>query len=462
MPDIEIAPELLSPAELFALLDEDEREAEYAKLSPSDLARLSYQWRGWWARPHQLPPEPQPEIFILQGGRGSGKTRGASELVTEWALDNPGCRIALVNATPAEVRDIMIEGVSGLCSVGPVSQRPKYEPSLRRVTWPNGSVAISYAASKPEHLHGPEHHFAWCDGLEVWKPAPSDKPELDPWKSLEMGMRLGDRPRYVVSMVPRRTRLIRSILSRKDVHIAKMSMFANRSNLPDKYVKAVVEQYSGTAMGRTFIDGLFLEEVEGALWKTVTHLDPHRVTGYPQLVRIVIGVDPPGGTVTECGIVAMGLGEDEHGYVLEDGSLAGEPDEWAEQAITLYRKYGADAIVAETNFGGEMVESTIQHVAKDIAERESKRGLHINVVQVHASRGKYVRAEPVAALAKRGKIHHVGHDFELLEEEQTTYVPGPNVRSPNRFDAMVWAASDLFDLEQQSGLVVGWAGRRHH
>lgn len=437
-----------SPAELFLKKHGRKwRSALDKQFTQEDQNLLNHQWRGWWARPEQLPPDGDWFVWALQGGRGSGKTRGASECVQEWALALPGSRGALVGATPGDARDVMVEGQSGVLNTGHVDERPIYEPSKRLVIWPNGTRATVYSAFDPGHIHGPEHHWAWCDGLEVWKAPKSE--ELDPWRSLVMGLRLGDHPRVVCSMVPRATALIKKILAREDAVLARMSTYDNLSNLPQVYVDEILNVYKGTTFGRTFIDGYMLEDVEGALWKQRV-IDASRIATYPPLKRIYVGVDPPGG-VTECGIVTVGVDQYEEIFCLEDASLQAHPQIWAKEAILQCQKYQADAIVAEKNFGGDMVKNTIQQVAFDMQEKgEIDSAPHI--IDVSASRGKYIRAEPAAALHEQGRAHMVGNQFEQLENEMTTYVPGE--ASPNRLDAYVWAVSKC--VKARSAIMAAW------
>jgi len=425
-------PQGSSPAEYLASLPESKRASYINGLSEETKAALLYEWK-FWARPEQLPPTGDWDIWVYLAGRGTGKTRAGAEWARSQAESIPGSHGALVAATPGDARDVMVEGESGILSVCPPWDIPFYEPAKRRLTWKNGSAAHIYSAFDPVHLRGPQFHWAWADELASWKKLKTDPTgrKDNPWDMLMFGLRLGEKPRCVVSTTPKPIELIRELLRDPRCAITRGSTYDNIANLAPSFVELLLSKYEGTTLGRQEINAELLEEIEGALWTQKT-LESCRRTEYPEMVRIVTAVDPTGG-VAEAGIVTAGIGTDGHGYVLDDSSLRGSPDEWARAAITDYNKFKADRIIAEANFGGEMVEHTIRMTAEKLKQSVSYK-------DVHASRGKQIRAEPVAALYEQGRVHHVGV-FPQLEGELTSWVPGE--ASPNRLDALVWAITEL-------------------
>src|SRR2546428_4781566 len=382
-------------------------------LTEAEAEALLYDWR-FWARPSQCEPPGDWGIFFLKAGRGYGKTRAGCEWILGRVKSPPTpVRIALAAKTPADARDVMVTGESGLIAKSPPWFKPIYESSKRRVVWPNGSIATLYSSYKYDTLRGPAHHYAWCDEVASWRFPQST------WDMLMFGLRLGDNPRCVVTSTPRPIPLIKDLLARegKDVAVTHGSTYDNRSNLPPAFFNRVIARYAGTALGAQEIEGLIIGDTPGALW-TRAILEKTRVAKYPELVRVVIGVDPQGTksrTATadgdleppahETGIVAAGLGEDGHGYVLDDASLNGLPHEWGQNVVACYNRLRADLVCGESNFGGDMVESTIRTVDPLISFKP-----------VVASRGKYIRAEPISSLYYRGMIHHVGM-FGGLEDE---------------------------------------------
>lgn len=334
-----------------------------------------------------------------------------------------------MGATGADIRDILIEGESGIKNISPPWFLPTYEPSKRRVVWPNGTVASLYSAEEPDRLRGPQFHWAICDELASWK-----YPET--WDMLMFGLRLGDRPQVAVATTPRPIKIIRDLLKQKGTVVSRGTTYDNKRNLSPVFFEQVISKYEGTRLGRQELNAEILEDVPGALWKRDS-LDNERVTSHPDLIRIVVGVDPHA-TTGETGIVVAGKDSNGHGYILDDLSTGGSPDRWASQVVTGYRKHQADRVAAEINNGGDMVITTIGTVDKNVPVRK-----------LWASRGKQTRAEPIAALYEQGKIHHVGV-FSLLEDELCNWVPGEG-SSPNRLDALVWALTEVM-LNSQ-----GWA-----
>lgn len=406
---------------------------EYAA-RPFEIARPPA-WREI-ARPEQLAPEGDWLTWAFIAGRGAGKTRSAAEWVNEKARENPGCRIALVGRTPADVRDVMIEGESGILAVAPDGAKPVYQSTKRRLTWPNGSTAVAYSAEVPSQLRGPQHHYAWCDEPSSWTDAPKGDAVDTAWNNLVLGLRLGSSPRLVFTTTPKPNALIRTVLSRASTVTTRGSTYDNLSNLAPSFREQVLATYEGTRIGRQELLGELLEDVEGALW-TIDRIDAGRVTSAPDMARVVVAVDPSGGSGPnndEQGIVVAGLGIDGGLYVLADRSCKLSPHGWASRAIGAFREFAADRIIAERNFGGEMVESTILQVDKNVP-----------VKVISASRGKVQRAEPIAALYEHtpARVHHVGA-MPQLEDQLTTWTPRDGT-SPDKLDAMVWALTELTD-----------------
>jgi len=363
--------------------------------------------------------------WLILAGRGWGKTRTGAEAIRRAVFELGYQRIALVAATAADTRDVMVEGESGLLNIGSPDERPLYESSKRRLTWPNGAIATLYSAEESDRLRGPQHDFAWCDEIATWK-------NPDTWDMLLFGLRLGDDPRVVVTTTPRPTKIVKELLADSTCVVTRGTTYENRDNLAPTFYSKIVRRYEGTRLGRQELLAEVLTDTPGALW-TYELLDACRVHELPDLVRVVVAIDP---AVTaneesdETGIIAAGIGSDGHGYVFGDESDIYAPVEWARAAIKLYREHFADLIVAEVNNGGDMVGFTVATVDP-----------HANFKAVRASRGKYTRAEPIAALYEQGFIHHVG-DLAKLEDQLCTWVPGAD--SPDRLDVAVWALTELF------------------
>ncbi|WP_229232743.1 DNA-packaging protein [Sinomonas cyclohexanicum] len=399
----------------------------------SDLADAFRQpatpvWRDI-ARPEQLPPPGDWLVWAIIAGRGFGKTRTGAEATIERALAEPGVRIALVGRTPADVRDVMIEGESGIIACSPEGMRPLYEPSKRRLTWPNGSTAFAYSAEVPSQLRGPQHGFAWCDELSSWSDARKGDAVDTAWSNLTLGLRLGSDTRCVVTTTPKPNALTKAILGRASTVVTRGSTYDNLANMAPAFREQVLAAYEGTRIGRQELNGELLEDVEGALW-TLAMLEEARLMGaMPDLERVVVAVDPSGGG-DEQGIVAAGKGVDGLFYVLADRSCRLSPNGWARRAVQAFHEFAADRVVAEKNYGGSMVESTIRTVAADVP-----------VTMVTATRGKVQRAEPIAALYEQARVRHVGL-FPELEEQLTSWTPASG-GSPDRLDALVWALTDL-------------------
>jgi phage terminase large subunit-like protein len=429
-----------SPAARLAAMARGAREAALNGLSDAETLALLHSWE-FWARPNQLPPPGGWRVWLLLAGRGFGKTRCGAEWVRAQVETGGARRVALVAPTAADLRDVMIEGESGLLAIAPPRFRPLYEPSKRRLTWPNGAVATAFSADEPERLRGPQHDAAWCDELAAWR-----YPEA--WDMLMLGLRLGSEPRAVVTTTPKPVRLIRELLAREaagEVAVTRGSTYENRANLAPAFLAQIVRRYEGTRLGRQELEAELLEDVPGALWSRARLEQPGlRVAAVPELRRIVVAIDPAatsGAEADETGIIVAGLGADGHGYILEDLSGRFAPLDWARQAIAGYRRHEADRIVAEVNNGGEMVAATLRMVDPAVP-----------VTAVRASRGKAVRAEPIAALYEQGRVHHLGA-FPALEDQMCAFAQDParGGQSPDRVDALVWALSELMVTESAAG-----------
>jgi len=418
-------------AERLATMSPEARARALDRLGESEAAALMKRW-PFWARAGQLAPEGDWRVWLLMAGRGFGKTRAGAEWVRAIAEADGTARIALVGATLDEARRVMVEGESGLLAIAPAAERPRFEPSRRRLAWASGATATLYGASEPEALRGPQHSHAWCDEIAKWAYGQAA------WDNLALGLRLGTKPRVVATTTPRPVPLVRALIARGDVAVTRGRTADNRAHLPGDFIAAVEAIYGGTRLGRQELDGELIEEAEGALWTRAT-IERCRARAAPEPARVVVGVDPPAGAGVgsdACGIVVAALGRDGQGYVIEDASVRGaSPEGWARGVAEAAARHGADRVVAEANNGGAMVASVL--AAADA---------RLPVKLVHASRGKSARAEPVALLYERGRVRHVGA-FPALEDEMAgllangEYV-GPG-RSPDRADALVWALTAL-------------------
>jgi phage terminase large subunit-like protein len=390
---------------------------------------LECDWQSL-ARPEQLPPPGDDwSVWLILAGRGAGKTRTGAEWVRGLAESAAIERIALVGPTAADTRDVMVEGESGLLSIAPNSFRPLYEPSKRRLTWPNGVTATMSSSEEPERLRGPQHGAGWLDELGAWR---NVKETFD---MLQFGLRLGKRPRQVITTTPKPIKLLRELMKRSNVAITRGSTYDNRANLAATFFTEIVRRYEGTRLGRQELNAELLDDVQGALWNRDVIEAKRLPAEYAEKIefeRIVVAIDPAisvSEDSDETGIIVAAKGFDERAYVLEDLSGKFSPTEWATRAIAAYRRWSADRIVAEINQGGEMVASTLRVVDPNVPLRV-----------VHAKRGKLIRAEPVSALYEQGRVSHVG-TFEALEDQLCMFAPGVN-DGPDRLDAVVYALSD--------------------
>lgn len=427
----------LSLIEILATLPEDQRETLLDELGVDGQTSLMYSW-DCWRRPKQATPDGDWRVWLIMAGRGFGKTRTGAEFIREQVATGRAKRVALVGATAADVRDTMIEGESGLLSVFPPDQRPRYEPSKRRVTFHNGATATAYSADEPDRLRGPNHDLAWADELAAWR-------YPDAWDQLMFGLRLGDRPRAIVTTTPRPIPIIRRLTALQDgtVHITRGSTYENSANLADAFLNEMRKRYEGTRLGRQELFAEVLDDVDGALWNREM-IERSRVTAIPPFSRLVVAIDPAistGEDSAETGIIVAGIAPNKDGYVLADQTLKGSPNEWAKAAIAAYHTHKADVIVAEANQGGDMVKHTLATIDS-----------RVPVKLVRASRGKRTRAEPVASLYEQNRVHHVGY-FGSLEDQLCSWVPDVS-QSPDRLDALVWALTDLMVDGARSAPVV--------
>jgi phage terminase large subunit-like protein len=380
-------------------------------------------WDFPHARADQHPPRGSWLTWLLRGGRGSGKTRTGSEWTHRRTKVSP--RVALIAPTGPDARDIMIEGESGLLSTAPPGGAPQWEPSKRKLTWPNGAIGSVYSGEEPDRLRGPEHYDAWID-----EPAHTDLIEAV-WDNLLLGLRLGPAPRVCATTTPKPTPWMRTVVGDPTTVSVVTTTYANLDNLAPPWRAMVLARYEGTRKGRQELLGEILTEVEGAMWQP-SMIDDHRVAVAPPLTRIVVGADPAGAVnrrSDETGIVVVGRDEDGDLYVLADHSARYSPQGWATQIGVAYDGHHADRAVVERNYGGDMVRTTLASVRPDIA-----------VTEVTSRRGKALRADPIAALYEQGRVHHVGV-FNELEDQMTSWVLGET--SPDRLDALVHGLTHL-------------------
>lgn len=402
-----------------------------AKASDSELAELEYYW-PFWARPEQLTPAGDWRLWVILAGRGWGKTRTGAESIRA-DIDAGVERVALVGATSADVRDVMVCGESGLLEVFPRHQRPKYEPSKRRVTFHTGATAILYSAEQPDRLRGPQHERAWLDELAAWSNID------DTLSNLMMGLRLGPNPRALITTTPRPLRVLRDWVKASaidpNIVLTRGRSFDNELNLPAQFVSDIKKAYGGTRLGLQELEGEILEPQGGLFSREwFQHIDQP-----PKLSRVVVSVDPAiSSRNDETGITVVGRAGDKC-YVLEDLSGNYSPEDWARKATDAVRRHGAHCIVAETNRGGDLVKATIRQFDRQVTVKE-----------VHANRGKDLRAEPIAALYEQRRVFHIG-TLAKLEDQMVTWSPtsqearrlARQSTSPDRLDSLVWGITEL-------------------
>ena len=437
-----------SMMEKLALLSEEEKQAV---LSGFDAEQLLWDW-SVWGRPEQQPPEGDWSIWLYMAGRGAGKTRTAAEWVRHEARDasKGQKRFALVARTAADVRDVIVEGESGIINVTPPSERPLYEPSKRRLTWPNGNTATCFTADEPDSLRGPQFTHAWGDEVAAWRQTP-DAAGMTAFDNLRVGTRLGSNPKIMVTTTPKRVPLLYQLMSEAEktgrVVITRGSTMDNTGNLSKSYLDAIMGVYEGTRLASQELYGEMLSDVEGALW-TQELIDRGREMQYPIGTPLrCIGVDPSvaENPRDECGIVVVAAtGERDlykrQSWVLEDASIHGSPEVWANKVVQMARKWGCP-VIAEVNQGGALVRNAINTIDPTV-----------KVLEVHSKYGKALRAEPITLAYEQNRVHHVGYLGDL-ESQMCAWIPGEG-KSPDRVDALVHALTALL-IKPPSGFMGG-------
>jgi phage terminase large subunit-like protein len=413
-------------------LNQEQIKEQINKIENKDLGEVVKDFYNWRhpinARNKQLAPGGDWTNWLILAGRGFGKTRTGAEWIRERVEQGLAKRIAIVGKTPADVRDVMIEGESGITTISPPWNKPDYQPSRRRIVWQNGATAHIFSSYEPDQLRGPQFDTAWCDELASWEYIE------ETWDNLMFGLRLGEKPQVCITTTPRPLDLLKNIRDLDNTIVTTGSSYENQKNLSSNFFDAILSKYKNTRLGMQEIYAEILEESEGALWKREWFDELRLETSPEELERIIVAIDP---AVTnkkksdETGIIVAGVDKDNKYYVLEDKSGRYSPSEWANVAIALYDKYTADKIVAETNNGGQLVEHTLRTQTEDIPYKS-----------VHASRGKRVRAEPIAALYEQKKVFHVGM-LTTLEDQLCNWESLSGDPSPDRLDAMVWALTEL-------------------
>ena len=440
-----------SLAETIAMLPQDEQREILQGFDPETL---QWDWTFWGRPEQQAPPGDDWNLWLLLAGRGFGKTRTAAEWVREQAkYTNTGQRrFALVARTAADVRDVIVEGESGIINVSPPSERPHYEPSKRRLTWPNGNTATLFTADEPDSLRGPQFTHAWGDEVAAWRQTP-DAAGMTAFDNLRVGTRLGQKPKILVTTTPKRVPLLYALIAESTknpgkVIVTKGSTMDNRGNLSGAYMEAIMGVYEGTRLAQQELYGEMLSDVEGALWVPEL-IDRGRESQLPMGTPLrVIGVDPSvaENPRDECGIVVCAsTGERDlykrNAWVLEDASIHGSPDVWANKVVQMARKWGAP-VVAEVNQGGALVRNAINTIDPTV-----------KVLEVHSKYGKALRAEPITLAYEQNRVHHVNYMAEL-ESQMISWIPGETSKSPDRVDALVHALTALL-IKPPAGFLGG-------
>lgn len=426
--------------EEIALLSKEEQDAILEKMDPE---KLIWDWKAW-GRPEQFAPPGKWNVWLICAGRGFGKTRAGAEWVRDMAIRYPGCRIALVGRTAADVRDVMVDGESGIIAVSPPDQKPVFQASRRRLLWPNGSEALMFSSEEPDQLRGPQFHFAWADEAAAWKFTVDDS-GLNAWGNLRFATRLsiGDAtPQVIATTTPKRTPFMHELLKENSekphqVVVTRGSTYDNLGNLDAGYLDFVTGMYEGTSIAQQELMGLMLDAMEGVLF-TEEMIGEHRLNMVGAALPLrMVAVDPSvaENPKDECGIVVVGATNhrklyQRHAYILEDATVHGSPEEWVKQVVKMARKWNAP-IVAEKNQGHALIDLAIK--AQDPT---------LKVWPVHSMVGKKLRAEPVALAYEQGRVHHIGHLADL-ETQMTNWLPGETKKSPDRLDALVHGVTSL-------------------
>lgn len=416
----------------------------YSLLQDLSSHERRFLWHHWplWARDNQRPPQDKSSknpwrVWAILAGRGFGKTRTGAEWIRDLVWHKGVKRIGLIGPTFCDVRDVMIEGESGLMAISPPWEKPKWESSKRKLTWPNGAQALALSAEEPDRLRGLQYEAVWCDELASWR-------QKTAWDMMMFGLRLGGNPRALITTTPKPLPWLKKILASSQTHVTRGSSYDNQANLPAVFFDQILKAYEGTQLGRQEIYADFIETEQGCLWSWPV-IEKCRSAKPSSFKRVIIAVDPAITATAksdETGIMVMGQGADGITYVIEDGSLKGGPSLWGARVIELYHKHKADRVVAEVNQGGDLVESLLR-----------SHDRHVSYKSVRATRGKYIRAEPVAALYEQSKVRHIGI-FKNLEQQLCTWQPGR--ASPDRLDALVWGVTYLMLGVKDIGIKHPW------
>lgn len=417
------------------------------KLSDDELEQLLYDWPSW-ARPNQLAPTVAQNglpwaTWLILAGRGFGKTRVGAEKVREWKRQGFQ-RVNLIAPTADDLRDVLIEGESGIMAICPPNERPIYRVSKRRLEWPDGSISLLFSAQEPERLRGKQHDKIWADEVAAWRY------QQECWDQAMFGLRLGSEPQVIATTTPKPTKLIRELLKDPTTATSRGTTYDNKANLAPTFYTKIITKYEGTRLGRQELNAELLDDNPGALFKR-SDIEASRITlaQQPTLVRTVVAIDP---AVTsnedsdETGMITVGMDRRDppHFYVVEDTSDIYTPDGWAKKAVKVYHEREADRVVGEVNNGGDMIEATLRHQDQNVSYKS-----------VRATKGKEIRAEPVAALYEQHRVHHVGN-FAELEDQMVEWNPSTDTDSPDRMDALVWGITEL------AGGWDEWAGLLRH
>lgn len=402
------------------------RQTIVSELDADEVKALENEW-AFTARPEQLPPPGKWNVWLFMAGRGAGKTRSASEYINAMAYSGQAKHIGLLGRAASDCRDTLIEGEAGIMRTADPDNPPIYEPSKRRITWPNGATATAFNATQPDQLRGPSLDLAWVDELCA-------HPSLDAWVQLQMCLRIGDNPRTIITTTPRPMIELKRLIDREGTVVTRGKTADNRTNLSAAFIDAIYDEFGGTSMGRQELEGILLDELPGALFSRRL-IDAARCTEHPTLERVVVAVDPATtnkSTSDESGIIVAGICQRQF-YVLADYSLRASPDAVCKRAVEAYHEHQADRIVFEANQGGDTWCTIVNGIDPQVATKN-----------VHASRGKVSRAEPVSARYEQGRCSHLTTArLDALEDQMVSYVPGITKNSPDRLDALVWAITEL-------------------
>lgn len=434
--------------EEIALLSPEEQAEILDAMDPDSLV---WDWRSW-GRPEQFSPPGGWNVWLIMAGRGFGKTRAGAEWVREKARENPGCRFFLVARTSADVRDVMIEGESGIMNISPPSEMPDWQPSKRRLVWPNGATATAFTSEEPSQLRGPQAHFTWADEAAAWKFTVDDS-GLNAWDNVRLATRLGAQPQILATTTPKRTPFMTKIMEEhaKDpeiVVVTRGSTYDNLGNLAKAYLDVVTGVYEGTRLAQQELMGMMLDAMEGALF-TEEMIQHGRINVVNSALPLrVVAVDPSVAEqpTDECGIVVVGASNQRqmhqrHAYVLEDATVHGSPEKWAKAVVATARKWNAP-VVAEQNQGHALIALAIKNIDPTI-----------KVYPVHSKVGKVLRAEPVAMAYEQRRVHHIGILAEL-EAQMNNWLPGETRKSPDRLDALVHGVTALL-IQHPKGFQTG-------